>query len=206
MTSQTTDLIACPDCDMLLQSGGAPRDREGHCPRCGALLWRADPGSSEPFLVAAICGLLLLVPALTLPVLRFSMAGQHGSNSLVGGVWRLWQEGEHLLAPLILLCSVVAPAFHLLLAAAIGLSLYVERYPRRFPAWLKWHRRMQSWSMLEVYAMGIIVAYVKMLEDGEVSVASGTYCLGLLLLCILLCDQYFREDAAWRRWEHRSDA
>jgi paraquat-inducible protein A len=58
--------------------------------------------------------------------------------------------------------------------------------------------------MLEVYAMGIIVAYVKMMDPGEVSVASGTYCLVGLLLCSILCSQYFHEEQAWQYWEQRS--
>lgn len=132
------------------------------------------------------------------------MAGQHGSNSLVDGVWRLWHEGEQLLASLILLCSIVAPLVHLLLAAAIGLSQRANRYPEFYPRWLKWHGWMRSWSMLEVYALGIIVAYVKMMHDGEVIVAQGTYCLSALLLCVILCNQYFREEQAWQYWEHRT--
>lgn len=197
------NLTACPDCDMLLHTADAAPDRQGHCPRCDALLWDVSNHSGDIDFVAAISGLLLFLPAMTLPVLHFSMAGQNGSNSLVGGVWRLWQENEQALAALILLCSIVAPLAHLLLATAIGLSQRLGQYPAHYPLWLKWHHRMRNWSMLEVYAIGIIVAYVKMMHDGDVLVANGTYCLAALLLCIILCNQYFRDEQAWQHWEHR---
>lgn len=189
---------------MLLHTADATHDRQGHCPRCDALLWDVSNHSGDIDFVAAISGLLLFLPAMTLPILNFTMAGQHGSNSLIGGVWQLWQQNEQLLAVLILLCSVVAPLVHLLLATALGLCQRLMRYPPHYPLWLRWHRWMGSWSMLEVYALGIIVAYVKMMHDGEVLVGSGTYCLAALLLCIILCNQYFREEQAWQHWEHRN--
>lgn len=200
------DLTACPDCDLLLHTDDATHDRQGHCPRCDALLWDVSNHARDIDFAAAISGLLLFVPAVTLPILHFSMAGQHGSNSLIDGVWRLWQESEQLLAVLILLCSVVAPLVHMLLAATIGLCQRLQRYPNLYPQWLKWHNWMRSWSMLEVYAMGIIVAYVKMMHDGDVAVAPGTYCLSALLLCIILCNQYFSEEQAWQCWEQRTNA
>lgn len=197
------DLTACPDCDMLLHTDDAAHDCQGHCPRCDALLWDVANHSRDIDFMAAISGLLLFVPAVSLPILNFSMAGQHGSNSLLTGVWRLWQESEQLLAILILLCSVVAPLVHLLLNTGIGLCQRLQQYPRYYPRCLKWHHWMRSWSMLEVYAMGIIVAYVKMMSDGEVMVGAGTYSLAALLLCIILCNQYFSEEQAWQSWEHR---
>ncbi len=196
-------LLACPDCDLLLQVDAVPLDRECHCPRCDALVKEGGRYAIDLHLAAALSGLALFVPAVTAPVLRFTMVGQWGSNSLLGGVWHLWTQGEQVLSLLVLLCSVVAPFFHLLLSFGIALTLRLSRLPNNFPAWLKWHRHMQGWSMLEVYALGIIVAYVKMLDDGEVFVGIGTYCVAGVLLALILCNQYFREDIAWWRWEQR---
>lgn len=198
------ELTACPDCDLLLQTRDSDHRQQGHCPRCSATLWHAASPNKDIDLAAAISGLLLFIPAMSLPILKLDMVGQLGSNSLLGGVKRLWLENEHMLAVLILLCSLFAPLMHLLLTAMIGISMRLQYHPRHFPAWLKAKVWMQSWSMLEVYAMGIIVAYVKMMDPGEVSVASGTYCLGGLLLCVILCSQYFHEEQAWQYWEQRS--
>ncbi len=197
------DLAACPDCDLLLQTADTAHNRAGRCPRCNAVLWEVSKRAGDVDFAAAVSGLLLFFPAITLPILHFTMVGQNGSASLISGVMRLWHENEQLLAILIMLCSIVAPVCHLLLAASIGLCLRLRRYPSHFPSMVKWHHWMRSWSMLEVYAIGIIVAYVKMMSDGEVTVASGTYCLSGLLFCIILCNQYFREELAWQHWDQR---
>ncbi|MEX1669034.1 paraquat-inducible protein A [Zhongshania guokunii] len=195
------DLTACPDCDLLLHTDDSDHRQQGLCPRCSAQLWGASSSTADIDLASAISGLLLFIPAVSLPILKLDMVGQLGSNSLAGGVWRLWREDEPLLAILILLCSLFAPLMHLLLTVMIGLTQRFKAHPRHYPMWLKAKVWMQGWSMLEVYAMGIIVAYVKMMDPGEVSVASGTYCLVGLLLCVILCSQYFHEEQAWQYWE-----
>lgn len=195
-------LLACPDCDLLLQhEARTGHDREGRCPRCNALLWGGGKHSKDIVLCAALSGLILFIPAVTLPILKLVMVGQKGSNSLLGGIYRLWMEGEQILALLVLLCSIVAPLLHLLCVFSISLFQRLRRFPGNFPQWMKWHRRMQTWSMLEVYAMGIIVAYVKMLDDGEVYIGYGTWCFALLLLSVIICNQYFREEQVWEQWD-----
>lgn len=194
-------LTACPDCDMLLQTSAAENHLEGRCPRCNAVLWHAAKHTDTISFAAAISGLILFYPAVTLPILKFNMVGQNGSNSLLGGISRMWLENEQVLALLILLCSLVAPLMHLLLTAVVCFSVRFNHYPSHFPLWIKYKCWMQSWSMLEVYAIGIIVAYVKTMHDGEVSVSGGTYCLSALLVCVILSSQYFHEEQAWQHWE-----
>ncbi|WP_415244104.1 paraquat-inducible protein A [Zhongshania sp.] len=195
------ELTACPDCDLLLQTAQRDHHLEGRCPRCKAVLWHSAKHTDTISFAAAISGLILFYPAITLPILKFTMVGQHGSNSLLGGIYSMWLEQERMLAVLILLCSLVAPLMHLALTAVVCLSIRINHFPRHFPLWLKYKCWMQSWNMLEVYALGIIVAYVKMMHDGEVSISGGTFCVSALLLCIILCSQYFHEEQAWQHWE-----
>ncbi|WP_269617551.1 paraquat-inducible protein A [Zhongshania sp. BJYM1] len=200
------DLTACPDCDMLIQTLPSEKHLEGHCPRCNAVLWYSAKHTDTISFAAAISGLILFYPAITLPILKLSMVGQRGSNSLIGGIYRMWLENEHSLAALIMLCSLIAPFMHLLLTAIVCFSVRINHFPAHFPLWIKYIRWMQSWSMLEVYAMGIIVAYVKMMHDGEISVSGGTYCLSALLVCVILCSQYFHEELVWQHWEKHKTA
>ncbi len=204
-SNSLADLVACPECDLLLAADTgtpSPKGQHGHCPRCNARLW-SSPTSSQWVLCASLSGLLLFVPAMTLPILKLTMAGQKGSNSLLGGVSQLWSQSEQILALLVLLCSVAAPLGHLVMAFALSLCQQLNRFPTNFPRWIHWHRWLQGWSMLEVYAMGVIVAYVKMRDDGEVFVASGTLCFVVVLLCVVICNQTFREEQAWQQWDRQ---
>lgn len=195
------NLVACPDCDLLLHRQPCKERHQGHCPRCGARLWREEKNHDDLSLSAAIAGLCLFFPALLLPILHLDLLGQQGHNTLLSGVSQLWQADEKILAPLIFACSVLAPFLQLLLTASIGLCLRSHFFPSYFPMMLKANRRIQSLSMLEIYTMGVLVAYIKMLDPGEVSIAVGSFCLAGLLLCIILSTQYFHAAHAWQQWE-----
>ncbi|MGJ8686133.1 MAG: paraquat-inducible protein A [Spongiibacteraceae bacterium] len=198
-------LIACPDCDLLLQKQPCTERHEGHCPRCGARLWREEKNHIDISLSASIAGLCLFFPALLLPILHLDLMGQQGDNTLLSGVSQLWQANEKLLAPLIFVCSILAPFLQLLLTTLIGLCLRSHIFPSYFPVMLKANKRIQSLSMLEIYTMGVLVAYIKMLDPGEVSIATGSFCLAGLLICIILSTQYFHAAHAWQQWEQAQD-
>ncbi|WP_372865161.1 paraquat-inducible protein A [Spongiibacter sp.] len=194
-------LSACPDCDLLQRLPPPQAAQRAHCPRCAAVLAEPPPRFPQLSLAAALCGLMLFIPATCLPILRFTLAGQTGSNTLAEGILRLWQQGFELLALLVLLCSLLAPLLHLLLNTFIGLCQALQRCPSSFAHCIKLSHFMQDWSMLEVYAIGILVAYVKMMDDGDIEILSGSYCLAGLMVSLILCAQSFNSERAWQFWE-----
>lgn len=194
--------IACPDCDLLVNVQPVPGTRLT-CPRCRAALSEGSRRDPQYTLVAATTGLIVFLPAVALPILQFTLAGQKGSNTLLAGVARLWQEGFPALALLVCLCSLAAPFIQLLATAVVSGSQYTGTLPRGYPRWIKSAVFLQHWSMLEVYAIGILVAYVKMMDTGDVVIGSGTYCLAALILCLIATSQLFDSASAWRYWETR---
>lgn len=200
---QDAELLACPDCDLLVRLRHPRRGRQANCPRCDCLLALGRHNAFTRTLAAGVAGLILYLPAVTLPVLQLEMIGQTGYHSLVRGSLSLWQENHHFIALLVLLCSVVAPLLQLLLCTATALMVHSGGFPPIFPQLLKALRWAQQWSMLEVYLLGVLVAYVKMMDPGEVAVDIGIYCLAGLLLCVLICLQSFDWRSAWRQWEER---
>lgn len=202
-TPPDTQLIACQDCDQLLQVAALKLGQRARCPRCGASLngIGLEQGRPTHGLAAALAGLILFIPATSLPMMEFELIGQHGTNTLWQGVVRLWEVGFPLLALLVLLCSLLAPLCHLLLTVWIALCLRRPQLPGFFPRQLKTMQFFQHWSMVEVYAISILVAYIKLLSDGEVVLLSGSYCIAGLLLCLILCSQQFHTEFAWQAWE-----
>ncbi|MBD2859771.1 paraquat-inducible protein A [Spongiibacter sp. KMU-158] len=196
--------VACQDCDQLLQTAVLSEHQRARCPRCGARLEGVAVKSLHryPGLAAAIAGLILFFPAISLPIMEFELIGQHGTNTLWEGVWTLWQVGFPLLAMLVLLCSLLAPLCHLLLSIRTSWQLGSEKtLPPSFPQQLKALHFFQHWSMVEVYAISILVAYIKLLSDGEVMLLSGSYCIAALLICLIVTSQQSHAETAWQAWE-----
>ena len=201
--TQQPHLHACPDCDLLQTLPRLESKKRAHCTRCNAVLAEAPPRLPQLSLAAGLCGLILFIPATCLPLLQFTLAGQTGSNTLAEGVLRLWQQDFKLLSLIVLLCSLLAPLMHLLLNTFIALCQHLNYCPPSFSRSIKLGNFMQEWSMLEVYAIGILVAYVKMMDDGEIHILSGSYCLAGLMISLILCAQSFNAEQAWQFWQRR---
>lgn len=100
-------------------------------------------------------------PALTLdisPVLPFlgRTPLYHQTRGILGAVRNLYETGNHLVAALILFFSVIVPC-------AKGLALLYVLAWRGAPARARVYRFVSligKWSMADVFAMGILVAYL----------------------------------------------
>ncbi|MDX1505223.1 MAG: paraquat-inducible protein A [Spongiibacter sp.] len=191
---------ACPDCDLLLSLPAGSSRRQRYCPRCNASLG-SGRGSFPALASTALAGLILFFPAVTLPLMRFTLAGQSDNNSVWEGIADLWQQGFPLLAVTVMVCSLLAPLVQLLVCFSIACCVQLSRFPAYYPSLLKIANTAKHWSMLEVYAIGILVAYVKMMGDGDVTILSGCYCLAAVMVCAILSEQLFDNDHAWAAWQ-----
>lgn len=189
---------ACPECDLLLkQTKAAPGDK-AHCPRCGFLLQRPHKHSIERTLALAIAGLVLIVPANLLPMLAVKILGKAQEGTLWSGVSALLTEGMWVVALMVLLSSVALPFINLILAFLVSFHLFANKFNRHIMAWMRWYQHLFEWAMIEVYALGIIVACVKLSDMADIKFGLGLYAfIGLLIINTLLANE-FDSYTFWR--------
>ncbi len=195
---------ACPECDLLLnQSKAAPGDK-AHCPRCGFLLHRPHKHSIERTLALSAAGLVLIVPANLLPMLTIKILGKTQEGTLWSGVSALLKEDMWAVAAMVLLSSVALPVINLILAFLISFHLFAEKFNRRIMVWMRWYQHLFEWAMIEVYALGIIVACVKLSDMADIKFGFGLYAfIGLLMINTLLANE-FDNYTFWRSITHLS--
>src|SRR5690625_1431190 len=92
------ELTACRDCDLLLQEPGEGGLRT-RCPRCGHVLQSPHPDNPSRCLAASLAGLVLLGPALSLPLVHFEMFGRGQHTSVLDSMVALagqqqWRSEE----------------------------------------------------------------------------------------------------------------
>jgi paraquat-inducible protein A len=193
-------LEACPECDALLKPAAAlDAGDKAHCPRCGFLLQRAQKNSIERSLVLSITGLLLFIPANSLPLLGIKFLGNTKEGILFSGVTALYAENMWAVATLVFLSSILFPLVNILLSLAISAHLYLNRPNRYLTHWMRWLQHLDEWAMLEVYTLGIIVACVKLSSMADLRFGMGLYAfVGLLLVTVTLAASLDRA-LFWRR-------
>jgi paraquat-inducible protein A len=78
------------------------------------------------------------------------------------------------------------------------------RLPDWAPVLLKLYEQLRPWSMMEVYILGIFVAYTKLVDIAYVEVGPATYLIGILMLTMAATDQTLDQDIIWRQRRIRS--
>lgn len=155
-------LIACHECDLLQQRASLPARTRALCGRCGAVLYRDIPDSINRTISLAIAGLVLFVCANVFPFLAFEVSGQSVQATLLSGAIALNQQGMWEVAALVVFTCVAAPLAQLLLMLYLFIPLKFNRLPKHSARAFLLLREIQSWNMIEVFMVGILVALVKL--------------------------------------------
>jgi paraquat-inducible protein A len=194
-------VIACPHCDLLqrlpeLAPGGSAR-----CPRCNKELWRHKHDSLNRTYALTAAAAVLYLTANSVPMLGLTIVGRAASTTVFGGVETLWQDGQELVAALVLFTAIVAPALQ------IGLMLLIvvgsQRTP--VPSWvgtlLRHHPLTRIWSMIEVMMLGVLVALVKIADYATVIPGVALFVLWVLVFLLAAIQSNFDPREVWERIE-----
>ena len=180
-------LLACGDCGQLHRaSAGLLAGHRLSCIRCGGGLSRRPPIGLDAPLAFATTALILLLLANAYPIFVVNVEGRYGQDLMVSGPLRLVDYGGPFagLGMLVAGLSVAVPAIWLCL---IGLVLAGLKWgdPALWPNLvLPWRlaRLLFPWSMLDVYLLGAYVAYSRLNNAADTTVAIGGYALVALVL------------------------
>lgn len=197
-------LVECPDCGLRHRVPALDRGATARCARCFALLRRH--GSPEAALALAVAGLVLIALANLLPLLSLEFEGRVDVASLASGALALAQRGLWPLGVLILLLTVVVPAVKLGAIVYVLVGLRLRRPRRRVVAALRWLDRLSPWAMVEVYMLGIFVAYVKLAAFATVILGVAVYALAALMVVMAAMDAAIDYEGLWEEVEAKGIA
>ena len=162
-------LIACHSCDLLVDLSALPEGKRAYCPCCGHRLSRRQQNAPEHIAAYAFAALITLLIASVFPFLSFAAAGLESVMTLPQTALALWENDLAMVGVLVAAFIVVIPS--VLLVSLILLTVPLSRGLWR--PWLKplasWVFRLTSWSMVEVFIIGVIVSLVKIAKMATVT-------------------------------------
>ncbi|ABK45860.1 Paraquat-inducible protein A [Magnetococcus marinus MC-1] len=201
-TPVTTDTMACPWCDTLHKVPTPLPEGQFHCVRCHSTLFHYKQGGARRALAWALSGLILLIPAITLPFMALEAGGQWQAGSILDGVIALWESGSPVVGALVLLTGMLAPTLHI---AGLAFVAWLMRRDTPPPHWAAPLYRqvgvIRHWSMLEVYMLGLIVAATKLGDLAHVSMEQGLWAFVGLVVATSRAGAALEPALAWRRWQ-----
>lgn len=140
-------------------------------------------------IVLAIISIGLLIPGLMKPMLTIkaslNLLGMtrelaNETRSIIGAIRSLHDSGNDFVAGLILLFSVIVP----LVKAVLLIPILTARDPARRTRLFNFVRSISKWSMADVFAIGIFIAFLAAKATSNMSAVVGpgfyyftAYCL-----------------------------
>jgi len=99
--------------------------------------------------------------------------------------------------------TVLAPLLRLMLVTYVLLGLRMQKPPRHLRDAFRIAERIRPWSMIEVYLLGVFVAFTELPSSVHVDIGFGLYALILLMLTIIAADAVLDRQAVWEAMEQR---
>lgn len=154
-------LVACPSCDLLLDVSGLQHGEKAKCPRCGDFLTRARDDGFVKLQSYAISGLVFLMIGCAFPFLSFKSSGLESVMTLPQTVQQLYIEGRPDLAFLVAAFIICIPSAVFLLLTVLSTCIIRQKFYQWMIPLTRLVFLMQSWAMVEVFFIGVLVSLVK---------------------------------------------
>ena len=198
-------LIACHECDLLQQRISLSTKSKAQCGRCGAVLYRNIPDSIDRTIALTIAGLVLFVCANLFPFLAFEVSGQSVQATLISGAVALYKQGMWEVAGLVIFTCVAAPLAQLLFMLYIFIPLKFNRLPYATAKAFRFLREMQSWNMIEVFMVGILVALVKLTKMAVIVPGLALWSFMGLIVVLTAAAAAIDPELVWYKVENKNE-
>ncbi|EIK53215.1 paraquat-inducible protein A [Stutzerimonas stutzeri TS44] len=199
-------LVACPECDLLMVRPALAHGQVAECTRCGYELFRLRHRFVGPGLALVLAALLLYFPANFLPIMQLNLLGRITDDTVWTGVVSLYRSDMQGIALVVLLCSMVVPLLKLLCQFVVLLCIAIGCAKSLGMLLYRIYHHLREWGMLEVYLLGILVSIIKLRDMAELSLGIGLACFAGLLVVQVWLELVMSPQQVWDALAEPTDA
>ena len=202
----TGHTVGCPECDLLGQVGQLNPGERAVCARCGCVLTVCFEDPYARVWSFSVAALVVLVIAFSFPFLSISAAGVTSAMTLVQTVLYLAQYGADLIAFLVSVFVILVPLLMLLFMVVLATALRRGKFHPLLLAPTRWLFHLNAWSMVEVFAIGVIVSLVKLAAMAKVTLGPSFWAYLVFTVLFLLAFSAMDRLSVWRDIERLTEA
>ena len=192
-------LISCHECGLLQRLVALPVGGAAKCSQCGCGLYKAKRNSIERSLMLTMTALVLFVLAVSFPFMTFKLEGREQQSDLITGVVELYEQGLWPLAVLVFCAMILFPLFKLLGSLYILLPIWLGKRPPHAAGVFKLVEILHPWAMMEVFLLGVIVAYVKLVEMATIELGVALYSFAALIIVMVWAEASLDPREVWEK-------
>jgi len=200
-TALSHHLMACHECDLLHHIHPLRYGERAKCFRCGAALWAKKRDSFEHTIVFALTSLMLFILSNVFPFMTFELHGRVQTSHLSTGVLEFFERGMWELGLLVLAASILFPFLKIIGMLYVLVLLEMNRRPWKAPQVFRVVAQFQTWAMMDVYLLGVIVAVIKLADLATLVPGVAIYSFGALILTLAAADSALDPHAVWEKMD-----
>ncbi len=136
--------------------------------------------------------------------MTLKVLGESQQATMLSAPYVLYQHDMQVVSILVFLVSIVIPLLKLILIFITALSLAIPLSIKKLSLLFRWYHLLDEWGMIEVYMLGILVAYIKLVDIAEVVIGPGLYLFSGLLFVVTLLSTLMDEHQFWIEIENNS--
>jgi paraquat-inducible protein A len=196
-------LRECPGCGLFQMVPALAPGTTARCARCPTILRRATAHRLDHIIALTLAALVLLAVMCATALMSVQTAGIRHVANLFSGPEELVQQNMAPLAAVVLFVTVLAPFGKLLGTLYVLIRAHERHPPRHLRRVFAVAERLRPWSMIEVFVLGVFVAYVKLGGLVEIGLQTGVYALLALTIVLVWVDAALDREKVWERLDHR---
>lgn len=199
LTARGAALVSCHSCKLLCRQPSEYGRGKALCPRCGAKLHARKPESLKRTWALVLAAAILYIPANVLPITLTSSFGATQADTILSGVIYFMNTGSWHLAIIIFVASIVVPLLKLLVLSYLLLSVHIRSLWRPADR-TRLYRLIEAvgrWSMLDIFAVTVVVALVRMGALGTIQAGPGAPFFGAVVVTTMLATHFFDPRLIW---------
>jgi paraquat-inducible protein A len=199
-------LRECPGCGLLQTVPPLAPGMTAQCGRCPTTLRRTSAHRPDHILALALTAFVLLVVMCSTTLMSVETAGISHVADLFSGPQELVRRNMAELAAVVLFVTVLAPFARLIGTLYVLLRLHETPPPRHLRRVFALAEKLRPWSMIEVFVLGVFVAYVKLGDLVHIGLAAGVYALLALTFVLVWMDSALDRERVWEKLDGQSPA
>lgn len=190
----------CPTCEYTFDEQILDLKGRQRCPRCESNLSVPDNIKLQRVWATLIAGVIMMIPANTLPISATGLAGAVSADTLFSGVLTFISLGSYAVAAIVFIASIAVP---LSKVAVIFYLLLAIHYKWKHP--IHWQMKLLHyvhfvgrWSMLDLFVLALMMS---LLERGQIlsfSVGDAAFFFGSAVFLTMIASSQLDARMLWR--------
>jgi paraquat-inducible protein A len=191
-------LRECPQCGLICKMPEMAAGQVADCPQCGHALWRHQKHPFKYVLACSLAGAVFYTFALVAPFLEISAYGRFQLAKIESGPNQLYQTGFELVGLLVLAVTVIFPGIKIAMMLITLIGIETRFLPARFlKSIFRWYEPIRPWAMIDVYLLGFMVAYTRLIAMASVHLDTALFALVGVMISMAAADSALDPETVW---------